>query len=150
MSKRLSVSYNPYSCPEPDEEINDRSIDFGSERGNLMGQSFNLDQDNIERHEQNDITDFTLHDEIGMLNLDKAQYDDNDIFESRNSCYSFDGDVEMEETSPEAPYPDLEEHKIDALRKGSTRNNSYSLTQQSSPENEEISEKDLRILQLQK
>mmetsp|Transcript_29744 Transcript_29744/g.26320 ORF Transcript_29744/g.26320 Transcript_29744/m.26320 type:complete len:304 (+) Transcript_29744:108-1019(+) len=147
ISKRINVTYDPYNCPEPDEEIlqnlNDRSIDIGSERGNLMGQSFISEPDN-ERHNQNDYSEFTLQDELGMLNIDKSHLEDHEIFDGRNSNYSFhEDDIELGDLSPEQ-YPHFEERKI------SGRNNSYQLADQNSPENNEISFKDLRILQLQK
>ena len=95
LAKTFQKEYNPYNVPDIEEnEIEDvnRSVDFSSERGNLMDQSAILEQDNRERHNDPEITNLTLQDELGMLGLEGENYETNDIFEPRQALYSLHDD----------------------------------------------------------
>ena len=141
----ISAPYNPYAASEFDENDfqseNNISIDFASERGNLM------DQDSIIQHEHkaledpNEESNLTLQDELGMLNLEE-----NDVFESRNALYALHdhNDIELGEIVQDSPFPFPEEQKYSPSEKFIHRN---------IPKNcnlSEIFEKDVKISDLTK
>lgn len=99
------IQQNFYELNDPEEA--NRSIDFSSERGNLMDQSDIMGEHPHIEEDQN----LTLEDELGMLGLEE---DTDAIFENTNDAYALDIEEgkNFAEISPEAPFPLLEEQKL--------------------------------------
>ncbi|CAI2360317.1 unnamed protein product [Moneuplotes crassus] len=156
LSKKFKHNFNPYSSPDLEEnspEEFDRSVDFSSERGNLMNESSILEQDSKERHQDGDTANLTLEDELGMLGLEGDNFENNDIFEPRQALYSLHDDqseVELCDISPEAPFPTLEEKKYSPYEESKTARNLNNAFCLSKDDGIEVSLKDVRIADLEK